>query len=440
MGIEIMIPIPMQSPQSKIELEKGMMIRIMGPARAYILDGCIRILGVDICKGNSIIINRYKSYCLKAMDNTIMSILIGEGGNIEKPNINEEVIDIWESTAREIVNKDGITIIVGAIESGKTSFSTLVSNIAIELGKKPCIIDADVGQGDLAPPTFIGMKCFDKKVLWLRDEKGDYIKFVGHLSPSHPIAMTRIVAGCIELSNQAKLLGRGPIIINTDGWLGNAVSLEYKHVLIKALLPTTLVVLGSEFCSTFKTMLNNTNIEIYCLPRPKVVRERSKGDRKDLRRYNYQKWFNNMRRICLDMENIAISGICAIGGSSITSEELSYLEKMLSARILYASRYPDFDLVVISDDAIVPREVLENMNNNRRIYIVKPSDAKGLISAITSKYLNELGVAIIDEIDLVSKKICLLTEYIGEISGIIVGKVRLDEHWNDSIRHPKCLV
>lgn len=424
--------------QTRLDLEEGGLVRIMGPAKLIVIEGCVRVIGVNICKGGSIVINRYRSYCIKVLENSIINIALGEGGSIEKPNPGEEIIDVWESVARATAEKGGIVIVLGAVESGKTSFSTLLSNIAIELGKKPCIVDADVGQGDLAPPTFIGMKCFDKKVFWLREEKADYMKFIGALTPSFATSMSKVISSTLDLVLKAKSLGGDTIIVNTDGWFGDSSSIEYKYILIKTLSPSTVVVLGSELCSAFKAMLRNTSIDVNCLPKPRIVKERSREDRRDLRKINYQKWFNNMKRVCIDINNLAIAGSCIFNGAPIPAEELENIEKTLGTKILYSARYTDFDVVAVSDDVIVPRELLERLE--RKIIVVKPSNAKGVISSILDKNLDDVGVAIIDEIDLNNGKICVLTSYTNKIHGLIIGKVKLDEQWNDSIRYPKCVI
>lgn len=436
--MEISLP----SLQTRLELEKNTLVRVMGPAKVSVIDGYIRILGLNIGKGEAIVISRYKSYCIKTLTDSILSISLGEGGSIEKPKLDEEVIDIWETTARNIVKRNGVVVIIGAVESGKTSFSILLSNIALELGIKPCIIDADVGQGDLAPPTFIGMKCMDKKVLWLREEKCNAMRFIGYLSPSTPTAMARIVTSILELAVEAKNIGGELVIINTDGWLSDSSSVEYKYTLIKTLKPNSIVVLTQEFCETFKSLFKYPGIEIHCLPKPKIVRERSKEDRKDLRKYNYKSWLTMARRICFDINSIAISGLCTFNGTPLSDTEILGLKKVLGVEILYASRYADIDIIVVPDNISIPRENIERLNLGRKIVVVRSSNAKGLIAAITDKNLREQSIAIVDEVDFVMKKICVLTDYehLNNIGGIIVSKIKIDEQWDDSMRFGKCVV
>ena len=46
--------------------------------------------------------------------------------------------------------------IIGPSNSGKSTLSLYMANVFISHGLRPLLIDADVGQGDLAPPTCLG--------------------------------------------------------------------------------------------------------------------------------------------------------------------------------------------------------------------------------------------------------------------------------------------
>ncbi|MEM1561038.1 MAG: Clp1/GlmU family protein, partial [Ignisphaera sp.] len=172
-----------------ILLEKNKVIRVVGPTRIEVTRGCIRVLGINVCASQSIYINRYRSYAIKAVTDSMIGLLIGEGGAIEYPSEGEEVIDLWENAAVDIIKEGKRIAVLGGVDSGKTSFSTLLSNIALEYNLKPAIIDADVGQCDLAPPGFIALKFMKSKTLWLREVRGDMVRFVGYTTPSNPIAM-----------------------------------------------------------------------------------------------------------------------------------------------------------------------------------------------------------------------------------------------------------
>ena len=64
---------------------------------------------------------------------------------------------IWEDIIHQIFCAMRTTpesiLVTGPTDAGKTTLCTCILNQAINRGLRPAIIDADVGQGDLAPPA-----------------------------------------------------------------------------------------------------------------------------------------------------------------------------------------------------------------------------------------------------------------------------------------------
>jgi len=416
-----------------IELEKNRMIRVIGPTRIDVVKGCIRILGVDICKSQSIYISRYRSYAVKAVIDSEISLFIGEGGSVEYPLEGEEVIDIWEQAAINIAKDGGKVVVLGSTDSGKTSFSTLLSNIALELNLKPSIIDADVGQCDLAPPGFVALKFMKNKVIWLREIRGDIIRFIGYTTPSISTAMSRIISAIVELIDVAKINGSDLIIINTDGWFGDISSIEYKTTLIKAVKPKSIIALGTETCDILNNIFKGYSYKIYCLPKPKMIRFRDREDRKELRKLNYSMYFKEARRICMEINNIILLGSCLFAGIPASNGILQNISKELGVEVIMASSYNDLTIVLVPDNVNT-----QQVKQLEGIYIIKPSSAKGLISAIIDETLEERDIAVIDSFDPINKKICILTPYKGEIKGIIVGRIKIEEDWSDRGKISRC--
>jgi len=426
---------------SKITLSSNKIIRVSGPAKIVVDEGCIRILGVDIRKGEDIVINRYRSYAVKALEDSIISIILGEGGSIEEPIEGEEVIDIWEKAAYEIIDRRGRVVVIGSTDSGKTSFSLLISNIAIDQKLKVALIDGDIGQNDLAPPGFVALKFIDRKSIWLRQFRGDIMRFIGYLTPSTPISMSKVISSILELVTIAEEMGSNIIIINTDGWLGDLSSIEYKSTLIKSIKPQSLVVLDENFCRAFERQFYGTLTKVYCLPRPRVVRERNRVDRRELRKTNYKAYFEHAKKLCLDIESIAISNSCLFNGIELNNEELQKISLVIGHRPLAASRYEDSLVLLLSDNDNISNEdilKLKTYMNVNDVYLLKPSVVKGLLVALMNDKYEEVAVGIIDSIDIDNKRLCILTEYESDIKGIVIGRIKLDENFEDRGKVSRC--
>ncbi|HDI02409.1 MAG TPA: hypothetical protein ENF93_02055 [Ignisphaera sp.] len=427
----------MLSLAARIELEKDKIVRIIGPAHVNIEEGCIRILGINFCKGSNVLIHRYRSYAIKAVENAVMSITLGEGGSIEEPAEGEEVIDVWEQITKEILDEGESVVIIGPVDSGKTSFSLLISNISLDRGMKPALIDADIGQGDLAPPGFIAMKIMDRKVLWLREIRGEVLRLIGAITPTVAFAAIRLLAAISELVSKARMYGAKPIIINTDGWTSGILALEFKLNMIKTVKPSHVVVLDEDICIKIKNSLKGSSVKVLCAPRPKIVRERDRLDRKYLRRQHYQMYFTNAKKVCVDLDKISILGSCLFSGSfeSPLNERIADIIKESSA---IASCHDDAIIVLLEkSNAEIVTKIREAFPD-KELYIIHKDNVKGLLAAILDKNLEEKAPAIIEDIDIINRRICLLTEYSNDINGIYIGRIRLTDEWEEISRYVKC--
>jgi len=422
--------------QTRISVDRGKLLRVVGPIKVHVVNGRIRILGLELEAGKEIWISRYRSYALKVLEPSIINVVIGEGGSIEEPLPDEEPIEIWESIGREVVERGGKVVILGPIESCKTSFATLLSNLAIEKGLKVTIIDADIGQCDLAPPSFIAMKFMDRKVLWLREVDGEVMRFIGFLSPSQGIAMSKLLSSILELVKIADEKGSQLTIVNTDGWFGDIVAIQYKLQLIKNLKPNNIVIMGIESCNYLADVLTKfPSIKMYCIPIPKIVRKRDKEDRKYLRKVNYVQYFQKVKRRCFKLNEIALINSCLFNGGQ-DPQLRNELQKELGIPIFMVSRYNDKIVIAIPDEIKIEKLSMDRNN----LYIVRPSDAKRILVAILNDLFEEVGIGVIDDVNFMEQKICILTEYEGEIRGLDIGRIIIGEDWIDKGIASRCVL
>jgi polynucleotide 5'-hydroxyl-kinase GRC3/NOL9 len=151
---------------------------------------------------------------------------------------------MWRKVARQVsALADGkkITVMLaGDTDTGKSTLAAYLANVALGRRLVPCIIDGDIGQGDLAPPTSMGAAVLSRQVTDLRDASASLFEFVGNTSP----------AGFERLA--AKKLGSmleraGPLgdicIVNTDGYVRDG-GVRYKLMVAQELQPDVIVCLG----------------------------------------------------------------------------------------------------------------------------------------------------------------------------------------------------
>jgi polynucleotide 5'-hydroxyl-kinase GRC3/NOL9 len=165
------------------------------------------------------------------------------GGDSWDADPSEAGTKMWEDLVNRILSMSGgrlVVMIVGAADTGKSTLSTYIANMAIARNILPCVIDGDMGQGDLAPPAAIGAALVREQAADLRDVEAGYYEFIGSITPA---GLERLVADRMKsiLTRTKKVSCLH--IINTDGYIADGGA-AYKKMLARKIAPCVIVNLG----------------------------------------------------------------------------------------------------------------------------------------------------------------------------------------------------
>ena len=429
----------------EVKVEKDKILRISGPASISIKKGSIRILGATYSAGNRVVINRFRSYAVKTLeDETVINISLGDGGSVEEPAPGEEVIDLWERASLRITdhcknNDRCVVVVVGPVESGKSSYTCMLSNLLLAQGASVTIIDADIGQADIGLPGFISMSSPSKPLLWLRDLYAEKLYFVGSITPS--IYTHRVISGIEKLLAMALERTR-TVVIDTDGWVHGAQAIEYKIDLLRTIGPDFIVVLGEGLNNILSRTFNNTSINIVELPSPKIVKKRNREDRRYLRSKAYRRYLEKSKQRRLKIEDISILGSFLFSGEEVDLSPITNVLSPLGVKPLYASILYETVFLVIDKPANIKNivDVVGTLFPGKEIYVFTKGFEKGLLTSILDDRLEDKAPGIISSIDFDKKEIIIQTPYEGEIRAIHVGKIKLSETWEEVGKPSKYMI
>jgi polynucleotide 5'-hydroxyl-kinase GRC3/NOL9 len=151
---------------------------------------------------------------------------------------------IWTGIAQQVyalaVSKKITVMLAGDTDTGKSTLSVYLANVALGHGLTPCIVDGDIGQGDLAPPASIGAAAYSRQATDLRDVSATLFEFVGNVSPAgFESFVTKRLGSILE---RVRTLG-DIYIVNTDGYVRNG-GVQYKLMIARELRPDVIVCLG----------------------------------------------------------------------------------------------------------------------------------------------------------------------------------------------------
>ena len=284
-------------------------VLIKGPVLLEIKGKC-NILGVK-CKNECIGWESSRIIPVEKDINTTLSIISGGNWN----DHNQQPIrhskkfgtSIWKDLVRNILKLEKKRIIIiGPCNSGKSTLSLYMANVFISQGLRPLLIDADVGQGDLAPPTCVGAAVMNFPEVDLWKVKTNLINFVGDIQPIG--YESKIIS---NIHQQLKTsLNHDVSIINTDGYI-KSNGLLYKIDLIKKIQPDCILYLGGtnmdrNLMELFSRLPRNLKINFMYGERQGAVNNRSLAERYAKRIIIFRKYLtrDNMAFMKLDPSKI----------------------------------------------------------------------------------------------------------------------------------------
>jgi polynucleotide 5'-hydroxyl-kinase GRC3/NOL9 len=254
---------------------------VKGPASVALLSGYATVLGATL--KNELIISSEKQLPIEAKSDSEFEILLGKYGQVKEIKYSS-LPKSWASAADTLtLMEEGSVIIVGPSDVGKSTLCTYLMNELLNRTFRPVIIDADIGQADIGPPTIVASATPNAPVPSLTGLEPDRMMFIGHTNPS--AAEPRIINGIKRLMT----CHNGPItIINTDGWTVDFDALSYKSRMISTIKPDIVIGIGSK--TELQPIMNATQAEWIFVEPSHALLPRSRNARREHRTYGYRRF------------------------------------------------------------------------------------------------------------------------------------------------------
>src|SRR5947208_10185569 len=132
-------------------------------------------------------------------------------------------------------------MLIGGLDSGKTTLGRARAVAATEAGKVAAFIDGDVGQKSVGPPTTIGLKVMrlpgDVDIESMQEP--DALFFVGATSPQGH--MLSVVTGTARMLTVAREAGAEFVVVDTSGMVSGVYGQLLKYHKFEQVRPDLVV-------------------------------------------------------------------------------------------------------------------------------------------------------------------------------------------------------
>jgi polynucleotide 5'-hydroxyl-kinase GRC3/NOL9 len=394
-----------------VEASPNQTFLVKGPAKIGIIKGEISILENTLGKEKNIVITRGKALPIKAVSETVLDVYIDTDDAIEP--LEEQFPKEWASVTNLFENLEVPTLIpiLGGVDSGKTSLTTFLANIAFKKGFRVAIVDADVGQSSIGQPCFVSMGVMEKTVSVLSEVKLKGSYFVGSNTPSR--LLHRTVTGVAIMAKKALDNNVEIVFIDTAGWVYGRGARELETSLIVMLQPKILIALQRENeIEHLLSPFNKSPVNIIRLPAPKTYK-RSRESRKFLREISYQKGLEGGRDITLSLEQISLKYNLLGSGSEVKPEKFEEIKRILGCLPVYIEESADLLYIVLPDDEIrINKDITEYLENQlckTEVYLTQKRDFENVLVAFQDKNNDPSGIGIIKRVDFEKREITFYT-------------------------------
>ncbi|MDQ3835460.1 MAG: hypothetical protein M3270_00800 [Thermoproteota archaeon] len=218
---------------------------VKGPARVFVKGAC-HVLGSDV-SGRIVKVRAGKALPFEPRNRWCrLQARLGFGARLWWADPVHAGTSMWRGLFEQVsalaADKKTITVmLIGDTDTGKSTLSIYLANMAMRSGLVPSVIDADIGQGDLAPPSVIGAAVLSKQMVDLRDVNTCHFEFVGSISPT---GFEDLIARKMRfILDRTRKSPTNICIINTDGYVRDGGE-EYKAMIAEELQPDAIICLG----------------------------------------------------------------------------------------------------------------------------------------------------------------------------------------------------
>ena len=254
----------------------------------------------------------------------------------------------WERLADNIVKPNQNVFVLGASDTGKSTFCRYLVDCACAKSMKVALVDADIGQSQIGPPTTVGMQRYDssQEVDKLPSEfnisendtnqKADALYFVGAIAPQRNLLP--MLTGTRLMVDAALDSGAEFVVIDTTGFIHDGAASMLKQQKIDLIRPNHIVCIGRskdlERIVGCYHQLSSLNIH-YLLPH-KMVRTKSSDARKRNRKEKFRQYLQDSEIQVIPIEQIRGARTPFFNGRIASEKELEILSGLTENEAVYA--------------------------------------------------------------------------------------------------------
>jgi len=216
----------------------------------------------------------------------------------------------------------GICLILGAADTGKTTLTMALAK-QLACGQRVGIVDADVGQSRIGPPTTVGWAVVENQQTDFSQLSVGGISFVGQVTPvGHLLQLTAAIVQCVQQVSKVTEL----IIVDTPGLIRGPAAAALWWAVQQILKPRLiLAVQRQDELSGILSGLKSFDLQLKRIECPPQIAIKSPQERQSYRKSQFVSYFRDA-----GLYNINLADVAVQPGRNLSGE--SFINRLVALR------------------------------------------------------------------------------------------------------------
>jgi polynucleotide 5'-hydroxyl-kinase GRC3/NOL9 len=201
-----------------------------------------------------------------------------------------------------------VVLVIGPAEAGKTTFVARLASAYHARGLRVAIVDADVGQSEIGPPSTVGLGAVRRPLARTGDAEPVRLEFVGVTSPGRQPWRIAELTGRLAAQARAEF---DRVVVDTSGFVAGGFAAAFKQRKIAAVDPDAVVaVQGADECEhILRALPAGTRARVIRIAAVGGARPRSPAVRRRHREAAFARHLEGARAVVLDTARVPVRSL-----------------------------------------------------------------------------------------------------------------------------------